>query len=388
MPRTSGAKPWGPVEVHLNCIAYHSVSAGETVKGDALQDLLMERYKEAFSALDDASHHLHKYFTDADSQAYLAQRQDKDGAVRHLSPKTLWNRYNNTDLPYIRNTLNTFWFRFVTKAMTPGDSGVDFDDITRRVLAMAWLKNHITNLQKAKDAQLAKAKSAASAQTTFNVVGSLLDSQEVEDLDAATELHGVEDLSITHGLSNRDIVACGGDPATLKKLNITTAETLFHGCSSALDADGWKPVQWRAWMQHGPPAEFLNREAADEGETLDVFPHLSTEATNTAALKETGTVIGRDKIKDTKKRKPANDQEMHLLQMQRTVDASTFAAIVQMRMKGQEIPPHLIAWEQSYVASMHGHGRVPSAEPPSTAEASSPTRACRDVVEEVDDDDE
>lgn len=243
MPRTSGAKPWGPVEVHLNCIAYHSVSAGETVKGDALQDLLMERYKEAFSALDDSKHHLHKYFNDADSQAYLAQRQDKDGAVRHLSPKSLWNRYNNTDLPYIRNTLNTFWNRFVTKAMTPGDSGVDFDDIMRRVLAMAWLKNHITALQKAKDAQLAKAKSAASAETIVNVVGSLLDSQEVEDLDAATELHGVEDLSITHGLINRDIVACGGDPATLKKLNITTAETLFMGCSSALDVDGWKPVQ-------------------------------------------------------------------------------------------------------------------------------------------------
>lgn len=86
MPRTSGAKPWGPVEVHLNCIAYHSVSAGETVKGDALQDLLMERYKEAFSALDDSKHHLHKYFNDADSQAYLPQSncQREKRAILHI----------------------------------------------------------------------------------------------------------------------------------------------------------------------------------------------------------------------------------------------------------------------------------------------------------------
>ena len=112
----------------------------------------------------------------------------------------------------------------------------------------------------------------------------------------------------------RDIVSCGGDPATLKKLNITTAETLFHGCSSALDVDGWKPVQWRAWMQHAPPAEFLNREAADEGENLDVFPHLSTEATNTAALKETGTVIGRDKIKISAKRELTNFHPFLLFQ--------------------------------------------------------------------------
>ena len=134
----------------------------------------MERYKEAVAPMEDPEHHLRKYFNDADLQAYLAQRQDKDGGVRHLSPKSLWNRYTNKDLPYVRNTSNTFWFRFVKKEILPSDSGVDFDDITRRVLAMAWLKSHITDLEKAKDAQLAKAKSACSAQTSVNVVGSLL----------------------------------------------------------------------------------------------------------------------------------------------------------------------------------------------------------------------
>ena len=105
MTRTSGASVRGPAEVHLLCIAMHSVSSGESVKGDALQDLRLEQYKAAVAAMEDPKHHLHKYFNDANSQAYLVQRQDPVGAVRHLSPKALYTRYNTKDLPYVRNTL-------------------------------------------------------------------------------------------------------------------------------------------------------------------------------------------------------------------------------------------------------------------------------------------
>ena len=88
MLRTSGAKSWGPVDVHLTCIAYHSVSAGDTAKADALQDSVMEQYKAAVAAMAIPEHNLHKYFTDPEAQAYLAVRQGPEGAVRDLSPKT------------------------------------------------------------------------------------------------------------------------------------------------------------------------------------------------------------------------------------------------------------------------------------------------------------
>ena len=107
----------------------------------------------------------------------------------------------------------------------------------------------------------------------------------MDEQDAAVPLHGVDDLSITMNLTQSDIIACGGDKATLTKINITTAETLFNGCERSLDIDEWRPIQWRAWKQHGPPAELINMQAEDAS---DIYPHLYSEAKGTSKLKEAG----------------------------------------------------------------------------------------------------
>ena len=112
---------------------------------------MMEQYNAAVAAMANPEHNLHKYFTDPEAQANLADRQGPEGGVRDLSPKTLWQRYTATDLPYIRNTLNCFWLRFVDADGKIIDSGVDLDDILRRILVMAWLKRRIASLVKSHD---------------------------------------------------------------------------------------------------------------------------------------------------------------------------------------------------------------------------------------------
>lgn len=382
MPRTSGAKSWGPVDVHLGCIAYHSVSAGDTAKAEALQDSMMEQYKAAVAAMVDPKHPLQKYFTDTEAHAYLANRQGPEGAVRDLSPRTLWQRYTKVDLPYIRNTLNCFWLRFVDADGKIIDSGVDLDVILRRILVMAWLKNRIATLEKSHDELIKKTNAKKATDPSLNsviVIGSLLDSQEVDEQDAAVPLHGVDDLEITMNLSPSDIVACGGDKATLQKINITTAETLFMGCARSLDVDKWRPIQWRAWKQHGPPAELINKQAEDAS---DIFPHLYSEAKNTSKLKEAGTLVGRDQSKSTKKRKSSvskgSDEEersyqrMKMQQVESNIGCMMELALVYAK-NGQPMPAHLDAFMKHYLASTSpvNPPDAPDAVHRSTVEASS-----------------
>ena len=356
---------------------------------------MMEQYNAAVAAMANPEHNLHKYFTDPEAHIYLNDRKGVEGAVRDLSPKTLWQRYTKLDLPYIRNTLNCFWLRFVDADGKIIDSGVDLDVILRRILVMAWLKNRIASLVKSQDELIKKKIAQNDTDSSLNpviVIGSLLDSQEVDEQDAAVPLHGVDDLAITMNLTPSDIIACGGDKATLNKINITTAEALFNGCKKSLDVDGWKPIQWRAWKQHGPPAELINKQAEDAS---DIYPHLYSEAKDTSKLKEAGTLVGRDESKSTKKRKSSVSQAcderersyelMKQQQVECNIGSMMELALVYAK-NGQPMPAHLDAFMKHYLASTSvvNAPDAPDTVPRSTAEASSPTRACPPDEEFID----
>ena len=86
---------------------------------------------------------------------------------------------------------------------------MDLDNILRRILVMAWLKNRITTLEKSHDELIKKTNAKKATDPSLNsviVIGSLLDSQEVDEQDAAVPLHGVDNLAITMNLSS------GGSP--------------------------------------------------------------------------------------------------------------------------------------------------------------------------------
>ena len=251
--------------------------------------------------------------------------------------------------------LNCLWLRFVDADGKIIPSGVDLDNIFKPLVIAKELiasSKSCDELIKTKNAK----KATGSSLTREPVIGSLLDSQEVEAQDAAVPLHGVEDLAITMNLSPSGIVAYGGDSATLTKINITTAEALFNGCACSLDVDEWTPIQWRAWKQHGPPAELFNKQAEDAS---DIYPHLFTEAKDTSKLKEAGALVGRDQIKSTKKRKSSvskafdaqerSHERMKVQQVETNIGAMMELALVYAK-NGEPMPAHLEAFMKQYLA--------------------------------------
>ena len=135
MPRTSGAKSWGPVDVHLTCIAYHSVSAGDTAKADALQDSVMGQYKAAVAAMAIPEHNLHKYFTDPEAQAYLAETGSRRGRSGPLSkdPRPCCDRGNAELASEERTGARSVCPRLQPRRRSPRPSRKAQNDLRRKV---------------------------------------------------------------------------------------------------------------------------------------------------------------------------------------------------------------------------------------------------------------
>ena len=296
--RVKGAAAYHPVEIHVLSVGYHSVSGGATRKSGELQTAMFEQFTKALDAFSDAAHPIHSSFNDATAQKWLAESEGVEGVIRRRSASGCFIQYQK-NLTYMRNVLSPFWRRFVTDS-TIEESGLEIDDVKKKVLTMAWLKNRIdTSLTKEKR----KEKDPVGGSGVI-AIGSLLDSQEVEELDPAVGLHGVNDLEITLGLTSGDIIACGGTHANLKMINITTAEALFMGCSAAL-ANEWQPPEWRAWWAHGPPAA-LRKQIDPSDASILVYPHMFVDASSTQLMKDEGTIQSRDSKKKNNKRKSSD----------------------------------------------------------------------------------
>jgi len=299
MTRTAGSKAWTPVEIHLLAVAWHSVVESKTTSLSEVQTTMGKQFTAALDAISIPSHPLHSHFNDPVAKVWLADLQGPDGVTNRRSPAGCYNQYQK-NLTYMRNTLDVFWSREVTDT-TIQQSGFNIDDVKKKVLVMAWLKNRIDTLKK-------KARAGDPAV----IQGTLMDSQEEQELDPVSGLHGVSDENKTFGLDSSDIVACGGTAATFKEINITTAEALFMNCSTALDTD-WQPPEWRAWWAHGPPAEL--RQKMDPSDTsVFIYPHMSVAASSTQRMKDDGTIQSRDSKKKSKKRRTSDvdtKRELH-----------------------------------------------------------------------------
>ena len=108
---------------------------------------MFEQFNTALDAFSNPAHPIHSSFNDAAAKKWLAESEGVEGVIRRRSASGSFIQCVHA---HMRNVLSPFWRRFVTDS-TIEESGLDIDDVKKKVLTMAWLKNRIdTSLTKEK----------------------------------------------------------------------------------------------------------------------------------------------------------------------------------------------------------------------------------------------